>query len=71
MITGELIMIAGCVCLMHLTILTEPAKWVSFLIIAGVGMGLAQQLPYTAVQVALRCISMLLKALHLLIRDVI
>ena len=53
MILGETVVIAGTVLLMHLRTDTPTVQWVVFLIVTGVGMGSAQQLPYTTVQTAL------------------
>ena len=58
MIGGELVMIAGCVSLMQLEVDTSVVEWASFLVITGIGMGITQQLPYTAVQVALKYVVM-------------
>lgn len=32
---------------------TPKAEWVAFMVITGIGIGMAQQLPYTAVQAVL------------------
>jgi hypothetical protein len=39
---------------------TSTAEWRVFLVIAGVGLGTAMQLPYTALQVVLRFASALI-----------
>lgn len=53
MLAGELVMIAGSIALIHLEVDTSTMKWATFLVITGIGMGMAQQVPYTAVQVVL------------------
>jgi len=52
MIMGELICV-GTTLLTQLTLTTRTALWTSYMIISGMGMGMAMQLPYTAVQVTL------------------
>jgi hypothetical protein len=32
---------------------TPKVEWVSFMVITGIGIGMAQQLPYTAIQAVL------------------
>ena len=53
MILGEIVVVIGTVLLMHLRTDTSTVQWIIFLIVTGVGMGSAQQLPYTTVQTAL------------------
>ncbi|KAF2470380.1 MFS general substrate transporter [Lindgomyces ingoldianus] len=53
MVLGELVCIAGMALLTQLSETTTTVKWASFLVVAGLGMGMAMQLPYTAVQVTL------------------
>lgn len=54
MIIGELVCIAGTALLTRLEPNTRTLAWASYLVVAGLGMGVAMQLPYTAVQVVLR-----------------
>ncbi|KAL9012108.1 MAG: hypothetical protein Q9173_003107 [Seirophora scorigena] len=54
MLLGECICIAGTALLSRLQPTTPTVTWASYLVVAGLGMGMAQQLPYTAVQVTLR-----------------
>jgi hypothetical protein len=53
MIAGELICIAGTALLTQLYPTTPTVAWAAYLVIAGIGMGMAMQLPYTAIQVTL------------------
>ena len=53
MILGELICVAGTTLLTRLDLTTPTVAWAAYLIGAGIGMGIAMQLPYTAVQVTL------------------
>lgn len=53
-ILGELICITGTVLLTRLRPDTSTVSWAAFLVVTSVGMGMAMQLPYTAVQVVLR-----------------
>ncbi|KAF2194761.1 MFS general substrate transporter [Zopfia rhizophila CBS 207.26] len=53
MLAGELICILGQALLTQLTENTPTVKWASYLVVAGIGNGMAMQLPYTAVQVVL------------------
>lgn len=53
-IIGELICIGGTACLTRLETDTPTVAWAAYLVVAGLGMGIAMQLPYTAVQVVLR-----------------
>ncbi|KAK4206941.1 cytochrome P450 [Rhypophila decipiens] len=52
-IGGIVIMCTGAGLLTILAIQTPTAEWATFLVICGIGMGMAQQLPYTAVQTVL------------------
>lgn len=54
MILGELICIIGTSFLTRLGTNTPTVTWAAYLIVAGIGMGTAMQLPYTAVQVTLQ-----------------
>ena len=57
MIVGECICIAGTALLTQLDIATPTIKWAAYLVVSGIGMGIAMQLPYTAVQVTLLLVS--------------
>lgn len=54
MVFGECICIIGTALLTRLQADTSTVIWATYLVIAGLGMGAAQQLPYTAIHVALR-----------------
>lgn len=53
MVVGELIAIAGAALLTRLQPDTSTAHWVAYLVVTGLGMGVAMQLPYTAIQITL------------------
>jgi hypothetical protein len=53
-VVGELICVAGIAMLTQLSPTTGAALWASSLVVTGLGMGMAMQLPYTAIQVTLR-----------------
>ncbi|APA10737.1 hypothetical protein sscle_06g055070 [Sclerotinia sclerotiorum 1980 UF-70] len=53
MIAGELICIVGLSLLTRLSTTINVVSWASALVVTGFGMGMAMQLPYTAVQVCL------------------
>lgn len=53
MILGELVCIVGTAMLTQLSATTTTVKWAAYLVTTGLGMGIAMQLPYTAVQVTL------------------
>ncbi|KAM4064611.1 major facilitator superfamily protein [Hirsutella rhossiliensis] len=53
MIAGVKIMSVGAGLLTLIDVSTPAAQWGSFLVIAGLGIGMAQQLPYTAIQATL------------------
>ena len=50
---GTCIFIAGCVLMRTLNIDSSPAQWICYQIISGFGIGLAEQVPFIAVQVVL------------------
>ncbi|MCJ1309676.1 hypothetical protein MMC25_003336 [Agyrium rufum] len=50
---GTSIFVAGCVLLRTLDIDSSPVKWICYQIISGFGLGLAEQVPFIAVQVVL------------------
>lgn len=54
MILGELICIAGTALLTKLDPATPTVSWAAYLVVAGIGMGVVMQLPYTAIQVTLQ-----------------
>ena len=54
MVVGELIGICGVALLTQLTTESTTLYWASSLVVSGLGLGMAMQLPYTAVQVVLR-----------------
>lgn len=53
MILGEMVCTVGTALLTQLSDATTTVKWASYLVVTGIGMGMAMQLPYTAVQVTL------------------
>ncbi|KAM7218997.1 Major facilitator superfamily domain containing protein [Rhypophila decipiens] len=53
MISGIVIAAVGAGLLTTLDTTTPAAQWAAFLVITGIGIGMAQQLPYTAVQAVL------------------
>jgi hypothetical protein len=53
MLLGELVCIVGTSMLTQLSATTTTVKWAAYLVTTGLGMGIAMQLPYTAVQVTL------------------
>ncbi|GAB1210173.1 hypothetical protein APSETT445_008963 [Aspergillus pseudonomiae] len=57
MIVGELICIAGTVMLTRLKVESSTVYWAAALVVHGMGMGLAMQLPYTAVNVVLQALA--------------
>lgn len=57
MILGEFICIGGTALLTRLDARTPTITWAACLVVAGIGMGIAMQLPYTAVQVTLQWVS--------------
>ena len=54
MLIGELVCIGGISLLTRLVPTSSTLYWASSLVVTGIGMGMAMQLPYTAVQVALK-----------------
>lgn len=54
MVIGELICIVGTALLTQLSPTTSTVSWAAYLVVAGIGKGMAMQLPYTAVQLVLR-----------------
>lgn len=53
MLVGELISIVGQALLTQIDLHTTTIKWASYMVLAGLGSGMATNLPYTAVQVTL------------------
>jgi hypothetical protein len=53
MLAGEIISIVGLSLLTRLTTTTSVLDWASALVVTGFGLGMAMQLPYTAVQISL------------------
>lgn len=54
MILGSIICIIGSGLITQIGIDTPTVAWASFLVVAGIGIGMGMQQPYTAVQVVLR-----------------
>ncbi len=57
MIAGTMVAIVGAGLLTTIDVDTPTVKWASYMVIKGLGTGIAQQLPYTALQVVLRQVS--------------
>lgn len=57
MVTGVMIAIVGTTLLSRIGLETSTVQWAAFSVITGVGIGLGIQLPYTAIQVALRYVN--------------
>ena len=53
MILGEAICIVGTALLTQLEPNTPTVQWAAYMVVTGIGLGMAMQLPYTAVQVTL------------------
>ena len=54
MVLGQTICVVGAGLIIRIGVTTRTNEWVSYLVIAGIGMGMSMQLPYTAVQLVLR-----------------
>lgn len=54
MVLGEIICVIGTGLLTRIDLGTSTVEWAAFLVIAGLGLGIGMQLPYTALQVVLR-----------------
>jgi hypothetical protein len=54
MLLGEAIFIVGAVFLSRLGVESQNSEWIPIVIFASIGMGTAQQLPYTALQLVLK-----------------
>lgn len=54
MLIGELVCVGGIILLTRLVPTSSTLFWSASLVVTGIGMGMAMQLPYTAVQVALK-----------------
>lgn len=54
MVTGVIIAIVGSTLLSRIGLETSTVQWAAFSVITGIGIGIGIQLPYTAMQVALR-----------------
>ncbi|RAL08035.1 MDR family MFS transporter [Aspergillus homomorphus CBS 101889] len=52
-LAGDLVCIVGTSLLTQLHPLTRTVQWAAYLVVTGLGLGLAMQLPYTAIQVTL------------------
>lgn len=52
-LAGDLICIVGTALLTQLHPHTRTVQWAAYLVVTGLGLGLAMQLPYTAIQVTL------------------
>lgn len=63
MIAGEVICVVGAGLITRMGLYTSTVSWAAFLVITGIGMGMGMQLPYTAVQIVLRCVAVTLQAI--------
>jgi hypothetical protein len=54
MIAGTIIAIVGAGLLVTINTSTPTVQWSAYMVVNGLGTGIAQQLPYTALQVVLR-----------------
>jgi hypothetical protein len=54
MIVGQSLAVVGLGLLTRIAPGTKTVEWASYLVISGLGIGTAVQLPYTALQVVLR-----------------
>ena len=54
MVIGEMICISGTALLTRLATDSTVVYWAASLVVTGLGLGMAMQLPYTAVQIVLR-----------------
>ena len=54
MILGMIVCATGAGLVTRLDVTTPVTQWAPFLLISGIGVGLAMQIPYTAVQIVLR-----------------
>jgi hypothetical protein len=54
MIAGTIIAMVGAGLLITIDTSTSTVRWSAFMVINGLGTGIAQKLPYTALQVVLR-----------------
>jgi hypothetical protein len=54
MIVGQMTGVIGLGLLTRIAPATKTVEWASYLVISGLGVGTAVQLPYTALQVVLR-----------------
>ena len=54
MILGQAICVIGAGFITRVSPTTSSIEWASYLVVTGVGMGMAMQIPYTALQVVLR-----------------
>ena len=61
MILGTLICVLGAGLVTRLDLNTPTTQWAAFLVLAGAGLGMAMQLPYTAVQIVLRFAPLLMR----------
>lgn len=57
MVAGIMINIIGAGLLTTINIDTQSTKWASYMVVNGIGIGMAMQLPYTALQVVLEYVS--------------
>jgi hypothetical protein len=53
MIVGSIIASVGAGLLTTIDVTTPTVKWAAYLVVTGIGVGMASQLPYTALQVVL------------------
>lgn len=54
MIVGQIICVIGAGAITRINLHTSTTLWATYFVIAGLGMGMGMQIPYTALQVVLR-----------------
>ena len=57
MVLDQTICVVGAGLIICIGVTTRTNEWVSYLVIAGIGVGMSMQLPYAAVQLVLRKIA--------------
>lgn len=54
MVLGQTVSVVGAGLLTRIGLGTPTREWAAYLVLTGMGLGMSQVLPYTAVQVVLR-----------------
>lgn len=63
MILGQLVATVGNVLLARIAVDTPTAAWAAYLAVTGIGTGMGLQMPFTAVQVVLRSVTLTMTGL--------